>query len=49
MNYTKNRKIAQVKETTLVVGGDIGGQYRYSRALTGEELRPPIVGEVCWI
>ena len=21
MNYTKNRKIAQVKETTLVVGG----------------------------
>lgn len=32
MNYTQNRKIAQVTETTLVVGVDIGSQYHYARA-----------------
>ena len=32
MNYTQNRKIAQVTETTLVVGVDIGSQWYYARA-----------------
>ena len=32
MNYTQNRKIAQVTETTLVVGVDIGSQWHYARA-----------------
>lgn len=32
MNYTQNRKIMQVTETTLVVGVDIGSQYHYARA-----------------
>lgn len=31
MKYTKNRKIAQVTETTLVVGMDIGSQLHYAR------------------
>ena len=33
MNYTQNRKIAQVTETTLVVGVDIGSQWHYAREL----------------
>lgn len=32
MNYTQNRKIMQVTETTLVVGVDIGSQWHYARA-----------------
>lgn len=32
MNYTQNRKIAQVTESTLVVGVDIGSQWHYARA-----------------
>ena len=32
MNYTQNRKIMQVTETSLVVGVDIGSQYHYARA-----------------
>ena len=32
MNYTQNEKIAQVKETTLVVGIDVGSEIHYARA-----------------
>ena len=32
MNYTQNEKIAQVKETTLVVGIDVGSEFHYARA-----------------
>ena len=32
MNYTQNRKIMQVTETTFVVGVDIGSQWHYARA-----------------
>lgn len=32
MNYTQNKKIAQVKETTLVVGIDVGSGFHYARA-----------------
>lgn len=46
--YEKSQDSAS-ERNNFSSGGDIGGQYRYSRALTGEELRPPLVGEVCWI
>jgi len=32
MNSTQNRKIEQVKNTTLVVGIDVGSEYHYARA-----------------
>lgn len=32
MNYTQNEKIVQVKETTLVVGIDVGSEFHYARA-----------------
>ena len=32
MNYTQNHKIAQVTESTLVVGVDIGSEQHYARA-----------------
>lgn len=32
MNYTQNHKIAQVTESTLVVGVDIGSERHYARA-----------------
>lgn len=40
MNYTKNEKIEQVTDTTLVVGVDIGSQLHYARAFDnmGREL-----------
>ena len=40
MNYTQNEKIEQVKDTTLVVGIDIGSQTHYARAFDnrGREL-----------
>ncbi len=38
MNYKQNEKINQVKESTLVVGIDIGSTTQYARALTGEAL-----------
>ena len=31
MNYTQNNKIMQVKETTLVVGVDVGSENNYAR------------------
>lgn len=40
MNYTQNKKIAQVTESTLVVGVDIGSQTNYARVFNwrGQEL-----------
>ena len=40
MNYTQNKKIEQVTDTTLVVGIDIGSQTHYARAFDnrGREL-----------
>ena len=40
MNYTQNFKIEQVKESTLVVGIDIGSQTHFARAFDwrGREL-----------
>lgn len=32
MNYTQNKKIEQVTDTTMVVGVDIGSQTHYARA-----------------
>jgi len=32
MNYTQNEKIAQVTETTLVLGIDVGSEFHYARA-----------------
>jgi transposase len=32
MNYTQNEKILQIKETTLIVGIDIGSAKHYARA-----------------
>ena len=32
MNYTQNEKIAQVTETTLVVGIDVGSEFHFARA-----------------
>ena len=32
MNSTQNKKLNQVKDTTLVVGIDIGGESHYARA-----------------
>jgi len=32
MNYTQNDRIAQVTETTLVVGIDVGSEFHYARA-----------------
>ena len=32
MNYTQNEKIAQVTETTLVIGIDVGSEFHYARA-----------------
>ena len=32
MNSTQNRKIEQVKSTTLVVGIDVGSEFHYARA-----------------
>ena len=32
MNYTQNNKIAQVSESTLVIGVDIGSEWHYARA-----------------
>ena len=32
MNSTQNRKIAQVKNTTLVIGIDVGSEFHYARA-----------------
>ena len=33
MNDTQNKKIAQVTDTTLVVGVDIGSDTHYARAI----------------
>ncbi|SHK56828.1 hypothetical protein SAMN02745243_03239 [Hespellia stercorisuis DSM 15480] len=40
MNYTQNAKIEQVKETTLVVGIDIGSETHFARGFDwrGREL-----------
>ena len=40
MNYTQNEKIEQVKESTLVLGVDIGNSEHYVRAFDyrGREL-----------
>ena len=40
MNYTQNEKIAQVTDSTIVVGVDIGSQIHYARAFDnrGREL-----------
>ena len=38
MNYKQNEKINQVKESTLVVGIDIGVQHSTPGHLTGEAL-----------
>ena len=40
MNYTQNSKIAQVTESTLVVGVDIGSEMNFARAFNwrGQEL-----------
>lgn len=35
MNYNQNEKINQVKESTLVVGIDIGSAMQYAGLLTG--------------
>ena len=32
MNYTQNNKIAQVSESTLVIGVDIGSEWNFARA-----------------
>lgn len=32
MNYTQNKKIEQVTETTLVIGIDVGSEFHYARA-----------------
>jgi len=32
MNYTQNEKILQIKETTLIVGIDVGSEKHYARA-----------------
>ncbi|TJX13319.1 IS110 family transposase [Tissierella creatinini] len=32
MNYIQNKKIAQVKESTLVIGIDVGSEFHYARA-----------------
>ena len=34
MNYTQNEKIAQVTETTLVIGIDVGSENHYARAFS---------------
>ena len=41
MNYTQNIKIEQVKESTLVIGIDIGSQTHFARVFDwrGCELR----------
>ena len=45
MTYTQNRKIAQVKETSLVAGGvDVGGQYHYARAFDWRGIE----ASACW-
>lgn len=40
MNYTQNSKIAQVSESTLVIGVDIGSEYHFARVFDwrGREL-----------
>lgn len=40
MNSTQNKKIAQVKETTMIVGIDVGSEKHYFRAFNwrGMEL-----------
>ena len=42
MNYKQNEKINQVKESTLVVGIDIGSTKQYARAFDwrGKVLKP---------
>ena len=32
MNSTQNKKIEQVKETTMIVGSDVGSEKHYFRA-----------------
>jgi transposase len=32
MKYTQNEKILQIKETTLIVGIDVGSEKHYARA-----------------
>ena len=46
MNSTQNKKIEQVKETTMIVGIDVGSKNHYFRAFNwrGIELtRKPVV------
>lgn len=46
MNSTQNKKIEQVKETTMIVGIDVGSEKHYFRAFNwrGIELtRKPVV------
>ena len=38
MKSTQNKKINQVKETTMVVGIDVGSVKHYFELSTGEEL-----------
>ena len=40
MNSTQNKKIEQVKETTMIVGIDVGSEKHYF-LLTGEALSLP--------
>lgn len=45
MNSTQNKKIAQVKETSLIVGIDIGSEKHYFRAFNWrgiEMIRKPV-------
>lgn len=38
MNSTQNKKLEQVKETTLIVGIDVGGETHYARAFDWREF-----------
>ena len=51
MNYKQNEKINQVKESTLVVGIDIGSTTQYARAFDwrGIELGKPMIRRRCFL
>lgn len=51
MNSTQNKKIEQVKETTMSVGIDVGSEKHYFRAFNwrGIELtRKPVPFQTLW-
>lgn len=39
MNSTQNKKIEQVKETTMIVGIDVGSEKHYFRAFNWESMK----------